>query len=358
MRAVVHVPDRPPSIGARVEPPTDRAAPTSSTEGGGALRRARAVGHGRGVDDDWLSHLPGELIGLADVRRTGRDVRVLYRAERRGLLVRVRPGVFVRADRWSGLWPQERHALTVRAAARTVRTGVFSHASAAAVWGVPLVETPRTVHVSVPWSGGGASSPGITRHTVRGEVASVESDGVLVTPVLDTVLDLAMSAPFSHAAVAADHGVRTGLVDRERLVAAPEGRRSRPGGRRAVAVARFADARAESPGESLSRAVMHEAGLPAPELQVRLADRRGEIGRVDFWWPALRVVGEFDGRVKYRVDGVADQRRLEERVWAEKRREDRLRAAGLGVARWVWDDACTPARLVDVLARAGVRATR
>jgi hypothetical protein len=40
-------------------------------------------------------------------------------------------------------------------------------------------------------------------------------------------------------------------------------------------------------------------------------------------------VGEFDGRVKYGQS--AD-------LWAEKQREDRLRALGLAVVRWVWAD--------------------
>lgn len=303
-----------------------------------------------------LARLPAGLIDLDDVRRVGLDVRVLYRAHRDGRLVRVRPGVFVRAPEWSGLSPERRHALAVQAAGRSLRSGVFSHESAAAMWEMPLVVTPRDVHVTVAWAGGGASTPGVRRHTVRRAVEGVDRGGVAVTDPTDTVLDLAATLPFAHAVVAADHALRTGLVTREGLGERVLSRGRPPGVRRMDAVIGFADARSESPGESLSRAVIHGLGLPAPELQRELADRRGTIGRVDFWWPRQRVVGEFDGRVKYRVDGVADGRALEDRVWAEKRREDRLRAAGLGVARWTWQDALDARRLAAVLERAGIRA--
>ncbi|MBO9567999.1 MAG: hypothetical protein J7503_04155 [Cellulomonas iranensis] len=111
---------------------------------------------------------------------------------------------------------------------------------------------------------------------------------------------------------------------------------------------------AESPGESLSRARMIEIGLVLPALQAEMRDSRGLIGRVDFWWPTLGIVGEFDGRVKYRRDEVDDRRSPDDRLWDEKLREDRLRAAGSRVVRWTWDDAWDVARFADVMRRAGV----
>ena len=108
-------------------------------------------------------------------------------------------------------------------------------------------------------------------------------------------------------------------------------------------------------GESLSRARIRELGLVVPELQVEVSDRSGRVGRVDFWWPDVRLVGEFDGRVKYRTDGLDDSRALEERVWAEKVREDRLRATGRAVVRWTWGTALDPKRLYAHLSAAGVR---
>ncbi|MDM7856022.1 type IV toxin-antitoxin system AbiEi family antitoxin domain-containing protein [Cellulomonas alba] len=305
-------------------------------------------------DETLLASLPDGVVVLDDARRIGLDPRRLYLAERRGRLVRVRPGAFVRTREWEGLAPGEQHVLVVRAAASVMRHVVFSHDSAAALWGMPLVAPPAAIHVSRARSGG-SSWTGVVRHRGAGDLAVHERDGVRVTSAVDTVLDLAASLPFACAVPAADHALRAGLVTADALAAGVAERAGRRGVARSAAVARFADARSESPGESLSRARMHELGLPAPRLQTEFAERGEVVARVDFWWPEARLVGEFDGRLKYRVDGIADRRSLEERLWQEKVREDRLRRAGLRVARWTWSDAMSPSRLATILSRAGLR---
>jgi very-short-patch-repair endonuclease len=65
------------------------------------------------------------------------------------------------------------------------------------------------------------------------------------------------------------------------------------------------------------------------------------VARVDFL-VGDRVVVEFDGRVKYGMDG-----RPEEALWAEKQREDRLRELGLVVVRIVWADLQRPEVIVQ-----------
>ena len=70
-------------------------------------------------------------------------------------------------------------------------------------------------------------------------------------------------------------------------------------------------------------------GLPAPQLQAWVGAEAEPIARVDFLWSEHATVGEFDGRTKY-----ASRQDL----WAEKLREDLLRAAGFEVVRWVWAD--------------------
>jgi hypothetical protein len=78
-------------------------------------------------------------------------------------------------------------------------------------------------------------------------------------------------------------------------------------------------------------------GAPIPELQVEFADRRGRIGPVDFYWPELDIVGEFDGNSKYgKRRKFQKGLTLEEILLREKRREDRIRRLVRGFIRWDW----------------------
>lgn len=79
---------------------------------------------------------------------------------------------------------------------------------------------------------------------------------------------------------------------------------------------------------SLARVAFEAVGLPAPEQQVKIYDRKGLIGVVDFLWEEQATIGEFDGRLKYTGQPNADV------LYAEKRREDRLRALGFEVVRF------------------------
>ncbi|GIG35310.1 hypothetical protein [Cellulomonas pakistanensis] len=263
------------------------------------------------------------------------------------------------ADTWASADEAERHRLRVRATARQLAAPLFGHESAAAVWRLPLLgRWPVEVHVLVRGSSNTPSTAGVRRHRVSTLPAVRDRDGVTVTTVARTVVDLARAGSFARGLVLADDALRrhgasvAGLA--EEVTAAGGGR----GVRAARRVVDEADAAAESPGESLSRARIIELGLPRPVLQHDVRDGRGLVGRCDFFWPGLGIVGEFDGRLKYRVDGVGDRRAVEERVWTEKRREDRLRDTGLRVVRWTWADALDPARLARVLGSAGIRPAR
>ncbi|WP_158865627.1 hypothetical protein [Leifsonia sp. AG29] len=126
------------------------------------------------------------------------------------------------------------------------------------------------------------------------------------------------------------------------------------GHRRALDVIGFADGRADSPLESVSRVSMHAAGVPQPALQLPFSDGNGLIGVVDFAWPEARVIGEADGDVKYLDSAMRAGRSADRVVLDEKVREDRLRALGWRVVRWRWAIASDPGRLGAVLEEAGV----
>lgn len=60
------------------------------------------------------------------------------------------------------------------------------------------------------------------------------------------------------------------------------------------------------------------------------------LGRADVLWPGLRVVGESDGRGKFRGDfgGGRGRQAVTERLIRAEERAGRMREAGLGVVRW------------------------
>ena len=129
----------------------------------------------------------------------------------------------------------------------------------------------------------------------------------------------------------------------------------RRGRSRALLVAKLADARAESAGESLLRASIHLLGLPMPELQ---REFRGDSGRrysVDCYWPDQRFVLEFDGRAKYLDPALRGGRSAEQVVVDEKEREDEIRPQVRGMARVGWSVAAAPWRLEARLRAAGFR---
>jgi hypothetical protein len=271
-----------------------------------------------------------------------------------GAWVRLRRGAYVGTALWSAMSADERHLARVQAVAAAGSAPVFSHWSAAVIWGLPTVARPdERVHVTVPAAGGGRSEGDVVRHARAQPGAPVLVRGLLCTGVARTVVDLARSGGLVAGLVAADAALRARLVDRDELERELAGAGVGRGIRDARLVVAHANPRAESPGESLSRARMIEHGLVLPVLQHELRDDRGLAGRVDFWWPGVRVVGEFDGLVKYGADaGVAVNA-----VWEEKRREDRLRRLVTGLVRWTWDDAWRAGPMVQLLRHAGVQSS-
>ena len=268
---------------------------------------------------------------------------------------RVRRGVWMDAATWLGSTPEQRHAALVHATALVCgadESTVFALESAAAVWGLPRVEAwPTTVRTLVT-SGRPRGSSGVRPH-LGAEAVPVLVRGIHLTSVARTVIDLARTSSLPSAVAAADAALRQGMCTRSELVAEADAVPARVRGRPlASLVADLADPGSMSVGESLSRVQMFRSGLPRPRLQVEHVDGAGLIGVVDFDWDG--VVGEFDGKVKYRVPPDADPQDAAEIVWREKRREDRLRVR-CRVVRWTWDVALAADRLAGMLAAQGVR---
>lgn len=311
--------------------------PDTCTASGGSLGRMTASTFSR-----------HGLILSSDRYRTGLDDTVYLRALHRGELVRVRHGAYCEASHWAELTPRDRYLLRIRAVVlASTRPVVLCSYSAAAVWEMPILgQWPSDVHVLAAAASGGRSSRGITRHPV--ELAAglaQERNGLLMTGVARTALDLIMVSEFSPAVGSLDwalwrrnrvrvtaHSVREEL---ERLN--PRYRRGH-----ALAVIDFGTHLSDSFGESMTRGVTFELGYRVPELQVSFSDQRGHIGDTDYFWRSERCAGEFDGATKYLRPEYLGNLTPAETVWREKKREDRLRRQCDGVVRIIWEETCDP----------------
>jgi hypothetical protein len=122
---------------------------------------------------------------------------------------------------------------------------------------------------------------------------------------------------------------------------------------KSAAVIDFADARAESPLESIARVAFRDCGLPPPELQVWLGGTTEPIGRVDFYWRTHRIIAEVDGALKY--DGPDGPNRARQQL----QRDMLLREDGFEVVHFTWDQITdTPQRVAASIRAAFQRGIR
>lgn len=304
--------------------------------------------------DDPHPDLRTAELRVTDLRTTARltaegwTMYDITKALRSGVLVRVKRGVYAPGGAMS---VREAHVRLVRAVAEQSANSVISHVSAAVLHGLPVRNAAlNRVHVTRPDTGHGKTSAHQQLHLRPlddGEV--VVRDGVRVTSLERTIVDLARSEPFGWAVSAADAALRLGLK-RPVLQEAAFGLRHVPGRTKAVGVVAFADAKAESPLESWSRVSIARAGFPAPMLQWEVRDADGEwCATTDFGWPNHGVVGEADGKGKY-DDQLASGRSGADLVMTAQRRDETIRHSGWRVSHWGWVTA-TDHRLLGALLR-------
>lgn len=264
----------------------------------------------------------------------GFDHRELARLVRAKKLERVRRGAY-RTPPAGQPTPEEKHRELLDATWPLLRQpAVVSHASAAVMHGLPLPAFQlKQVHVIKPGrtaSGSRRSTYAAVHRIPLAEDDVVDLRGFRVTSLCRTVSDLLCSLDPHDGVAVADAALRLGVVREE--VGSALGRR--PGVRQARRVLQFADPRAESRGESVSRWFMARCGIPAPELQVPVCGGRY---RCDFAWPRVGVVGEFDGAAKY--DTLLKPGQLSSQaVMAEKRRDADIMRDGWWPVHWGWQE--------------------
>ncbi|MEE2060293.1 hypothetical protein [Rhodococcus artemisiae] len=276
-----------------------------------------------------LGYTPGEIRGFVS---TGRWVRLAA-------------GIFLPRDTYDTADDYGRHLFHSLAVVQVASSDTaLSHVSAAVLHGLrPWRISLDDVHLTRNRPSGSKRSRGRVMHAARVDECDLrEKYGARVLGVARTVLDLAASEPLEQAVVLGDQSLRQGLVDIGELEHAAGRMGSRPGRPRVLRAVRCMSDRSDSVGESRSRVLMSREQLPTPLTQVDVLDSAGRwLARVDFLLPQHGVIGEFDGRIKYRRDGVATTD-AEDVVYREKLREDQLRHAGWVVVRWTWADVETP----------------
>lgn len=297
------------------------------------------------------------LLRSAVFRRTHPDVRPLTTAVRQGEIIPLRRGAFVDAAQWAAASDRERHLLRARAViADAEAEPVLASYSAAAAWGMPVLEFPEHVTLQEPWRGGGRSAPGVRRVSAGHPFVSIHRVGEFdATSVARTALEITRTEPFARALGSMDWALwrRNGLrVSREEVAAELARLPQRFGVERARRVVGFATDLSDSYGESWYRGLVCELGFELPELQ-KTFHVRGRTYRCDYWWRSVEVAGEFDGKGKY-LRSLAPGDDPGKVVWREKRREDALRTVVRGMIRPVWTDLFDPDRVARDLLAAGI----
>ena len=275
---------------------------------------------------------------------------------RAGDLVRVRHGVYATrsAVESARTEPRQGHALRVAAARACIGgTGVASHQSAALLHGIDLLQSPaeNTVWLTRPPDRYRSQCPdGVHLYSARLPGQHVRTlYGLPVTTATRTVVDLARSLTFMEGVVVVDSALRLGKTTDRGLADVLHSCAGWAGADRARRVTNFSSEDAGSVLESCARVVFAEAGLPAPVLQAAIATSDAEfIARVDFCWPAYRVIAEADGMAKY-----DDPRRARNQIL----RDTRLRDTGYKVVHFTWSELFGSPERVVARIRAAFAAT-
>lgn len=310
---------------------------------------------------------PGTPFSAEHVAPLGVTRAMLRAAVDAGRIVRLGHGVFVCAT----ALPTDavgRHLMGALALQVRHPTLIASHHTAALAWGLAL-DDPAAAAASPP----AFIDPSAAARSMRivGARLSVRSlpthhrtthpSGLLVTTPARAAVDVAAEVPLTEGLMTLDSASRLHLLDLvgdSRIRSAYRNDRTLAAARRPILeaaehagtqftrrhlaqVAPLVDPRRESPLESLSFGHFVLAGLPLPELQVRISTPLGDV-YPDNLWAAQRVIGEADGAEKYRSP---------EDLVHEKRRQEALEQLGYVVVRWMTQDMRR--RPSSVIARVG-----
>ena len=289
--------------------------------------------------------------------------RLLNRWVQQGRLVRPFPGLYSRTCYWNDLSPIARSLCKMRTLSHLHPDWVFCGESAAAVHGL-WISNHRisTLCIAASEACHGIDNRYIRRRFVKPEGVCLVA-GVRVTPLVQTSFDCVRSLPFREGLAIADSTLRIMHETSEGLLELFDQRyHGQRGFAHAMATTRHASGLSESGGESIARATMIEQGFQLPRLQVEIIDPLDSSAtyRVDFLWELENgqiVIGEFDGREKYRNPIMTGGRDAVDVLADERLRESRLGATGARVVRFSFADVRNVSCFVRLLEAYGIPRT-
>jgi predicted transcriptional regulator of viral defense system len=229
-----------------------------------------------------------------------------------------------------GVYTRERPTREARWMAAVLAMGehaLLSHRSAAALWG--LCADHVTVVELTTNRGRGRSRPGLVAHHAETLLESDRAvrEGVPCTALPRTLLDLAAVADTRTLARALERAEELRMFDLrevDELLSRSRRRHGAPALRAVVANLRDPTL-TRSEAEERMLAIVIEAGLPKPEVNVWMPLPEGGGYRPDLLWRDLRLIVEVDGRAHH-----ARRRAFEH----DRRRDRRLALAGYETRRY------------------------
>lgn len=286
------------------------------------------------------------LLREAELRETclvpveNRDIQLANRMLKEGVLVRPLPGMYARLKTWETLKENRRHLWKMRALQQKHPDWVFCGVSAAVAHGLDVsFGELRDVCVCARPNQRVRKTKGIRRMRMETDTIQMAS-GVRATELLRTTFDCARMLGFSEGLVVVDSALALGRFTKKHLLDYILDQPIRhPGIAQAYVTCLYTDGRAESGGESLTRAMVLELGFQLPQLQVQLRDPLDswKFYRVDFLWQLedkSYVAGELDGREKYENISMLAGKSTIDALTDERLRESRIAALGIKMMRF------------------------
>jgi very-short-patch-repair endonuclease len=243
------------------------------------------------------------VVSLAQLLELGLGLKGIAERVRTGRLHRIHRGVYALSParpRTEGYW--------LAAVLACGPGAVLSHRSAASLWQL-RPSAAATIDVTVPARSGRKKRRGIRVHRsgrLRRE-ETVVRDGVPVTTVARTLLDLADVLPTQALKRAIDESEYRGRFDLTSLTAVVENNPGRRGAK-VLALAKEPAQRTRTDLEDDFLAFCRRHGLPRPDVGIEIQGYE-----VDFAWADAHLIVETDGLAAHRTRRAFEDDRIRDR---------------------------------------------